>query len=297
MTSRVGRAQRVPPVFGSLVMVGLAALGPPYISELINTMQVDLSGKVAIVTGAARGIGKAIADILADNGAIVFYTDVDEQGARESASKKPNAVAMRMNVTDEAQIGETVAEIMRQHGRIDILVNNAGVNTIKHRVPFDQFPRDEWDWILGVDLTGVFMVAKAVGAIMRKQDSGRIINIASIVGLVPLRLQCPYVAAKAAVINMTKSMALEIGTGGVTVNAVAPGSTLTDGTRALFYGEDGKFKTAVQRMLDHVPAGRPGKPEEIAAAALFLASPEASYVNGTVISVDGGWTAGYTRDF
>lgn len=260
-------------------------------------MKVDLSGKVALVTGAARGIGKAIADVLADNDATVFYTDLDEEGVVAAAAQKPNAAAMRMDVTNEAQIGETLAEIMRRHGHIDILVNNAGVNTLKHRVPFDQFPRDEWDWILGVDLTGVFLVAKAVGAIMRKQDSGRIINIASIVGLVPLRLQCPYVAAKAAVVNLTKSMALEIGTGGVTVNAVAPGSTLTESTKSLFYGEDGKFKSAVQRMLDHVPAGRPGKPEEIAAAALFLASPEASYVNGTVISVDGGWTAGYTRDF
>ena len=186
---------------------------------------------------------------------------------------------------------------MREHGHIDVLVNNAGVNTLKHRVPFDQFPREEWDWILGVDLTGVYIVSKAIGAIMRAQGTGRIINIASIVGLVPLRLQCPYVAAKAAVVNFTKSMALELAIDGITINAIAPGSTLTESTRSLFYGENGQFKDSVQRMLDHVPLGRPGRPEEIAAAALFLASPEASYVNGTVITVDGGWTAGYTRDF
>ena len=260
-------------------------------------MKVDLSGKVAIVTGAARGIGRAIADMLSDNDATVVYTDVDLAGATEAAARSHGAKALAMDVTDEARVRDVTAEIMREHGHIDILVNNAGVNTLKHRVPFDQFPREEWDWILGVDLTGVYIVSKAIGAIMRAQETGRIINIASIVGLVPLRLQCPYVAAKAAVVNFTKSMALELAIDGITVNAIAPGSTLTESTKSLFYGENGQFKDSVQRMLDHVPLGRPGRPEEIAAAALFLASPEASYVNGTVITVDGGWTAGYTRDF
>jgi 3-oxoacyl-[acyl-carrier protein] reductase len=259
-------------------------------------MKVDLSGKVAIVTGAARGIGKAIADLLADNDATVVYTDIDAAGAAEAARPR-GAKAMALDVTNEAQIREVTAEILRVYGHIDILVNNAGVNTLKHRVPFDQFPREEWDWIIGVDLNGVYLMSKAVGAVMRTQRTGRIINIASIVGLVPLRLQCPYVAAKAAVVNFTKSMALELAIDGITINAIAPGSTLTESTKSLFYGDDGKFKDSVQRMLDHVPLGRPGRPEEIAAAALFLASPEASYVNGTVITVDGGWTAGYTRDF
>lgn len=260
-------------------------------------MKVDLSGKVAIVTGAARGIGRAIADMLSDNDATVVYTDVDLAGATQAAARSPGAKAMAMDVTDEARVRDVTAEVMREHGHIDILVNNAGVNTLKHRVPFDQFPREEWDWILGVDLNGVYIVSKAIGAIMRAQGTGRIINIASIVGLVPLRLQCPYVAAKAAVINFTKSMALELAMDGITINAIAPGSTLTESTKSLFYGENGQFKDSVKRMLDHVPLGRPGRPEEIAAAALFLASPEASYVNGTVITVDGGWTAGYTRDF
>jgi 3-oxoacyl-[acyl-carrier protein] reductase len=259
-------------------------------------MKVDLSGKVAIVTGAARGIGRAIADMLADNDATVVYTDIDLAGATQAAQSH-GAKALAMDVTNEARVRDVTAEILRDHGHIDVLVNNAGVNTLKHRVPFDQFPRDEWDWILGVDLTGVYLVSKTVGAIMRAQRTGRIINIASIVGLVPLRLQCPYVAAKAAVVNLTKSMALELAIDGITINAIAPGSTLTESTKSLFYGENGRFKESVQRMLDHVPLGRPGRPEEIAAAALFLASPEASYVNGTVITVDGGWTAGYTRDF
>ena len=133
---------------------------------------------------------------------------------------------------------------------------------------------------------------------MIRQKSGRIINIASVAGLVPLRLQSPFVAAKAGVVNLTKSMALELGPQGILVNGLAPGSILTDGTKKLFYGEDGKFKDSVQRLLDHVPLGRPGTPEEIAHAALFLAAPESSYINGHVLVVDGGWTAGgFVRDF
>ena len=260
-------------------------------------MKVDLSGKVALVTGAARGIGKAIADLLARNDAIVVYTDIDAATAAESASQSPGCVAMAMDVTDEAQVRAVVDRIVRDHGRVDILVNNAGVNTFEHRVPIDQFPRDEWDRLLDVDLTGLYLVSKTVGGLMRSQRSGRIVNIASIVGLVPLRLQCAFVAAKAGVINLTRSMALELGCDGVTVNAIAPGSILTEGTEQLFYGGDGKFKDSVQQMLAHIPLGRPGSPEEVAHAVLFLAAPEASYVNGAVLTVDGGWTAGYAREF
>ena len=121
--------------------------------------------------------------------------------------------------------------------------------------------------------------------------------IASIAGLVPLRLQCAYVAAKAGVVNLTKAMALELGAAGILVNGIAPGSTLTDGTRKLFYGDDGLFRESVQKMLDHVPLGRPAEVDEIAVAALFLADPENTYMNGHVLVVDGGWTAGYAREF
>ncbi len=260
-------------------------------------MHVDLSGQVALVTGAARGIGKAIADAMAQNGARVFYTDIDPTEAAKSASARPSATAAAMDVTNEAQIRTVVDAIVRDCGRIDVLVNNAGVNTLAHRVPIDQFPREEWDRIVGCDLTGLYLVSKAVVAKMRAQRSGRIINIASIAGLVPLRLQSPFVAAKAAVVNLTKSMAIELGGEGILVNAIAPGSILTEGTRQLFYGEDGKFRDAMNRMLAHIPLGRPGTVEEVAHAALFLAAPEASYINGAVLTVDGGWTAGYARDF
>jgi NAD(P)-dependent dehydrogenase (short-subunit alcohol dehydrogenase family) len=260
-------------------------------------MKVDLSGTIALVTGAGRGIGQAIADAFAENGSRVIYADIDFSSAEEAAAPFPNCTAMRLDVTDERQVDKVIAEIVRTHGRLDILVNNAGVNTLAHRVPIDQFPREEWDRLLNVDLNGVFLMSKAGARVMVAQGAGKIINITSVAGLVPLRLQCPFVAAKAGVVNLTKAMALELGPRGILVNALAPGSTLTEGTKKLFYGEDGQFKDSVQQLLNHIPLGRPARPEEIAHAALFLAAPESSYINGHILTVDGGWTAGYMREF
>jgi len=263
-------------------------------------VKVDLNDRVALVTGAANGIGLAIADALAANGARVVYTDVNAEALAALAGRTPAATAptaLRMDVGDQQQVDAVVQEILDKFGRIDILVNNAGVNTMRHRVPFDQFPREEWDRILHVDLTGLYLVSKAVAPAMRRQRYGRIVNIASIAGLVPLRLQCAFIAAKAGVVNFSKAMALELGADGVTVNAIAPGSILTEGTKKLFYGEDGSFRANVQQLLDHVPLGRPGTCEEVAAGVLYLAAPEASYVTGAVLAIDGGWTAGYARDF
>ncbi len=250
-------------------------------------MNINLQHRVALVTGAARGIGKAIADCLAENGAIVYRADI-----------APDSPLM-MDVTNTTQIAEALAQIEREQGRLDILVNNAGVNTLAHRVNIDAFPQAEWDRILAVDLTGVYQVSRAAIPLLRKApgDGRRIVNIASVAGLVPLRLQCAFTAAKAGVINLTKAMALELGPENILVNAIAPGSILTQGTEQLFYGEDGLFKDSVQRLLDHIPLGRPGKPEEIAHAALFLVAPESSYINGHCLTVDGGWTAGYHREF
>jgi NAD(P)-dependent dehydrogenase (short-subunit alcohol dehydrogenase family) len=260
-------------------------------------MKVDLTEKVALVTGAARGIGQAIADAFTANGARVLYTDVDAAGAREAAARSPGCKALPLDVTDARQVDAVMDDVVRDFGRLDVLVNNAGVNTLAHRVTIEQFPPEEWDRIVNVDLRGLFLVSRAGARVMVAHGGGRIINIASVAGIVPLRLQCPFVAAKAGVINLTKAMALELGPRGVLVNAIAPGSILTEGTRRLFYGEDGKFKAAVQQLLAHIPLGRPGLPEEVAHCALFLAAPESSYVNGHVLTVDGGWTAGYTRDF
>ena len=260
-------------------------------------MKCDLSGQVSLITGAARGIGQAIADRLAENGSIVYYTDLVLDDAAEAADRSATGRAFKLDVTNPSEIANAIGVVTADFGRLDILVNNAGVNTMAHRVPIDQFPRDEWDRILAVDLTGVYEMSKAAATVMRSQKRGRIINIASIAGLVPLRLQCAFVAAKAGVVNLTKAMALELGPHGILVNGIAPGSTLTEGTRKLFYGEDGLFRESAQRMLDHVPLGRPATVDEIAVAALFLADPENSYMNGHVLTVDGGWTAGYTRDF
>ena len=141
------------------------------------------------------------------------------------------------------------------------------------------------------------MVSKAAAGVMLKQGSGRIINVASVLGLVPARLQCAYIAAKGGVVILTKAMALELAPRGVLVNAIAPGSILTEATRQLFYGKDGQFSDKVRQMLGSVPLGRPGESKDIAYAALYLAAPESRYVNGHILVVDGGWTAGYIRDF
>ena len=260
-------------------------------------MQVDLSEQVALVTGAARGIGLAIADMLAANGARVVFSDVDFATAQLEAARRPGAIAVALDVTNDRQIADAVGRIETEFGRLDILVNNAGVNTLAHRVTIEQFPREEWDRILNVDLNGVFLMSRAAAPLMLRRGYGRMINIASIVGLVPLRLQCAFVAAKAGVVNLTKAMALELAPRGILVNGIAPGSTLTEGTRKLFYGDDGLFKDSVKQMLAHIPLGRPAEPSEIAHAALFLAAPESSYINGHILTVDGGWTAGYHREF
>lgn len=264
-------------------------------------MKIDLTNKIAIVTGSAGGIGKCIATIYLQNGAKVVLTDVqDDLGQKtvEELSALGECMYVHCNVADRTSVEALVAETLRRFGRIDILVNNAGVNIqAKRRTTIDGFPEDEWHKILAVDLTGVFYCSQIVAREMIKQKSGRIINIGSVLGSVPARQQIAYVAAKGGVHNMTGGMALELAPHGITVNAVAPGSTLTAGTRALFYGDDAAQKDFRERMLSHVPLGRPGEGEDIANAVLFLSGEESRYITGHVLTVDGGWTCGYARDF
>jgi 3-oxoacyl-[acyl-carrier protein] reductase len=259
-------------------------------------MKVDLDGKVALVTGGAQGIGRAIVQQLADNGARVCIVDIDGPAAEEAA-REIGGRAWQEDVVDVAGMCSVVDEICGEYGGLHILVNNAGINTSGGRVPVHEFDVEQWDRIVEVDLKGVFAVSRAAVPALLNSGGGRVVNISSIAGLVPLRLQSAFVAAKAGVINLTRSMALELGPQGVLVNAVAPGSTLTRGTEKLFYGPDGSYSENAQSLLSHIPLGRPGRVEEIAAAVLFLVAPESSYVNGAVLTVDGGWTAGYTRDW
>ena len=264
-------------------------------------MQVDLKGQVALVTGGAQGIGRATAQRLAENGAAVAILDIDAEAAGGAADELSaaghQAMALAGDVADPARLAAAAKEIRQKLGPIGILINNAGINTLKERRPIHEYSEDDWHHILRVDLTGVFIVSKAIVPGMIERGGGRIVNIASIAGLVPLRLQSGYVAAKAGVVNLTRSMALELAPQGILTNCIAPGSILTRGTRALFYGSEGGQTEVARSLLAHVPLGRPGTPEEIAHAVTFLVSPEASYINGAVLTVDGGWTAGYTRDW
>jgi len=258
-------------------------------------MEVDLGGKVALVTGAARGIGRAIADRMVASGAAVVYADLDAEGAKAASGGQ---LALALDVADEAEAQAAVARTLDAHGRLDILVNNAGIGTGPgERQPIGSVATAQWKRVLAVDLDGVFLMSRAAAGPMMDQKSGRIINIASVVGLVPLRLQSAYVAAKAGVVNLTRSMALELAPHGVLVNAIAPGSTETEAWKGWIEDRSSEAQALYTRLLSHIPLGRAAKPAEIAHAALFLAAPESSYVTGHVLTVDGGWTDGYSRDF
>jgi NAD(P)-dependent dehydrogenase (short-subunit alcohol dehydrogenase family) len=226
-------------------------------------------------------------------GAAVVVADVNGEGAEKVAAELPRAIGVAVDIRDADAVEAAVEATLKSFGRLDILVNNAGVNTFRDRVDIDAFPVEEWHRIVSIDLDGLFLVSKAAARPMIDQGGGRIVNVASVVGVAAMRLQSPFVAAKAGIIHLTRSMALELAPKGILVNAVAPGSTLTAVTRKLFYGEDGSFHTRTAEFMKHVPLGRPGEPEEIAQGVLFLAAPANSFVNGHCLTIDGGWTAGY----
>jgi NAD(P)-dependent dehydrogenase (short-subunit alcohol dehydrogenase family) len=257
-------------------------------------VRTDLRGKVAFVTGAAGAIGSAIARRLTENGAAVAVADINLEGARAVAARLDDALAVEVDISSEQAIQAAIDATMERYGRLDILINNAGVNSLLHRVNIDSFPRAEWDRITTIDLDGIFLVSRhALQPMLSAGNGGRIVNISSVLGLAAMRLQSPFVAAKAGIIHLSRSMALELGAQGILVNCIAPGSIMTELTKKLFYGEDGRFSGQTDAFMRHIPLGRPGTPLEIAEAALFLSSPACRYISGQTLTVDGGWTAGY----
>ena len=261
-------------------------------------MKVELDGKVALVTGSAQGIGQAIADTLARNGARVVYSDLDADRAAAASHAGGGCLGFALDVGQPDSVVSGVARVLHEFGRVDILINNAGIGVpAAERKTIDEYSLEAWDALLRIDLTGLFLMSREASRAMKTQKSGRIINIASVLGLVPARLQSAYIAAKAGVVNLTKSMALELAPHGVLVNAVAPGSTQTQGWQTWIRDAGSEAQDLHAKLMSHIPLGRPGTTQEIADAVLFLAAPESSYITGHVLTVDGGWTAGFSRDF
>jgi gluconate 5-dehydrogenase len=246
-----------------------------------------LDGKIALVTGSTRGLGWAMAEALAAQGAHVVVTGRSEQDVRARVDELTDAgLSADGRAGDLSDIEAAVAAVDRiaeAAGRIDILVNNAGIN---HRAPLEAFELGEWRTVLGVNLDAPFALSRAAARHMLAAGWGRIINTGSIMGSTVARPTIPaYVASKGGLTGLTKALAVELGPHGVTVNAIGPGYVATEMNTALV--EDPEFDGMVRRRT---PVGRWGRPEEIAAAAVFLASEEASYVNGQTILVDGGMT-------
>ncbi len=239
-----------------------------------------LKNKVAIITGGARGIGKATVEKFLDEGATVVCWDIDDKAAVEllKGNKGRPLHFQKVDTVDRQSIADAISELMATHKRIDVLINNAGITrdaTLKKMTP------EQWQLVLDVNLTGVFNCTQAVAEHMVLEGSGKIVNAASIVGLYGNFGQSNYVATKSGVIGMSKVWARELGRKGICVNAVAPGFIATEMVGTI-------PEKVIKNLEERTPLGRMGSPEDIANAYLFLASDESNFVNGTVLSVDGG---------
>jgi len=243
---------------------------------------MSLKEKVALVTGSAQGIGKSIALALASDGVDCIISDVNldaaEKTAEEIRAVGRKALALKANVADAEEVSEMIKQGMDAFGKIDILVNNAGITRDGLLM---RMKEEDWDLVLSINLKGAFLCSKAMARPMMKQRSGRIINIASIVGAMGNAGQANYVASKAGLIGLTKTVARELASRGITCNAVAPGFIDTAMTRSL--PEEVK-----ENLYAQIPMGKLGTSEDVAAAVRFLASDEAGYVTGQVIHVNGG---------
>jgi 3-oxoacyl-[acyl-carrier protein] reductase len=242
---------------------------------------IDLAGKVALVTGASRGIGAAVAKALAAQGATVVAAargSNAEANVAEIVAAGGRAEAASLDVTDPPTVGAVVSGTLARHGRIDILVNNAGI--AKDQLLL-RMKREDWDAVIATNLTSAYTCSQAVLRQMIKQRSGRIINVSSVVGQIGNAGQVNYAASKAGLIGMAKALAKEVASRGITVNVVAPGLIDTAMTRALGAGTSETWEA-------QIPLGRLGTPQDVAWTVCFLASDEAAYITGQVVAVNGG---------
>jgi NAD(P)-dependent dehydrogenase (short-subunit alcohol dehydrogenase family) len=254
--------------------------------NVLDSFRID--GKIALITGGARGLGRAMATALAEAGANVALAGrtigaCEETAAAIAKSTGRRAKAFSADVTVGADVERLMSAVEADLGPIDILVNNAGTNI---RGPVEQLSEADWDAVVDTNLKGPFLCARAVGPAMVRRGWGRIINLGSVLGVIALPGRAPYASSKAGIINLTRVLALEWAGTGVTANAICPGAFGTEMNRQLL-DDPVKYKEFVQR----IPMGRWGEVDELAGAVVFLASNAASYVTGSALFVDGGWTA------